>query len=313
MLSVYAIKIDGASFEIKGIISYELNRDIDAVCDSFRISFLSENQLDEIVSIKAYDGDRFVFNGLVDTQRESYGKNGFECFIYARSSACILVDNEAKPCTYTNPTALSLFMRNAGGFGFSSSLPRLFYNCDYQVNKGTSCYGAINNFVRGLTGKNIFINPDNELFIPSGDGNICLDDYEIMSVKRVINRGSLISQADYKINSNNDYCYHIKSRFLEEQGVYTLVNLNLSSLPVWQRETTAENIIKNSAANYHKYEVVVSGVAFADMYDSASSMQYDFGDYYISGISISFSSNGEKTKITLNKSLDLKEIRYVAE
>lgn len=316
MLSFEITDISDKASIINQVSSYELCRDIDAPCDSLRITFLSEGSLNEICKIKAYLNGDIVFNGIVDTQREQMTSKGRECFIYARSTACLLVDNEATPFRYNNPSALTLFTKNARDFGFLYGLPELICNADYQVNKGTSCYGAINNFVKGLTGKSVVVNPNNMLVLASGDGNICIDDYLILSEKRIINRGRLVSRADYKINSNNNYSYHIKSRLLEGRGISCSRKINLSALPAWQREQRAHNIIEDACSSYYTIELIVDGFAIANVFDKAvGSLKAidDFSDYRISSICASLDQNGEVTRLILNKQFDLEEITYVAE
>lgn len=316
MLKFIATDIDNNTILIDSISEYELCKDADAPCDSLRLCFLHPESLNELKQIKAFLNDEIVFNGFVDTQREQIDKNGAECFIYARSSACLLVDNEATPCRYSKPSALTLFTKNARELGFLCKLPELICNADYQVDKGTSCFGAINNFIKGLTGKSMTVNAKNELVLASGDDTLLLNDYAILSEKRIINRGRLISSADYKINSVDGYSHHIKSQFLEKRGVFCSRKINLSALPLWQRELKAQSIINDACSSYYTIEVNADGFVSANPYDKAVGTLNTIKSlegYYVSSVCAKLNSLGETTRITLIKQFDLEEITYVDE
>lgn len=91
---------------VDGVVSYELSKTAQAPADGLRLTFLSDKKLPCINRVLAYDGDELIFNGIADTQRQSVTSTGISCFVYARSTACILLDNEAKPYTYDSPSAI---------------------------------------------------------------------------------------------------------------------------------------------------------------------------------------------------------------
>lgn len=314
-LKFVASDINSNELVIKDIVSYELSKDIDAACDGLRIIFNTECAVDELKAIKAYYGDCLIFNGFVDSQSDSINANGRECFVYARSSACVLLDNEAEPRSYYFPSTASLFSKNAQEFGFVNKLPLYAIQHSYLVGKGVSCYGAINNFIKGITGKSICVNPNNELIIPQGEGCVDFDKLDIISEKRTIGRGRLVSLIDYKIDGDMKYSHHIKSRFLERNGIRASKKINLTTLPVWQREGNAKHTLSKNAEEYYKIEAVVLGGVAVDFYDRAIGTS-GFGEldgYYVAGLCISYDIRGERTKITLCKKLDLEEISYVVE
>jgi prophage tail gpP-like protein len=70
------------------------------------------------VRAEAYNGDKKIFNGFVDRQVASVSGEEKSVFIYARSSAAVLVDNEALPSQYHRPSARQLWFHNAREFGF---------------------------------------------------------------------------------------------------------------------------------------------------------------------------------------------------
>lgn len=315
LLKFLLYDLDENAFEINNVISYELSRNIDAACDGLRLSFTADFSLDEINRVEIYNGDEKIFNGCCDTQRDSVSSQGYDCFIYARSSACILVDNEAKPFTYNCPSAKTLYIENAEEHGFIYSLPEIYCNSGYQVNKGMSCFSAINSFVYGITGKNMLINVNNEIVLPDSNSSVSPDDYHIISEKRIINRGSVISSVDYRAYNENDYSHHIKSRFFESKKINRTIKRNLLSLPEWQRDCTLMNTLRSAASSYNTIELVIDGCADLPLYADAeykSSRLGNVENYCISSVCIIGDKNGERTRLTLSKSIDLKEITYVA-
>ncbi len=314
MLDFFVTDINGETTHITDIVSFELSRSVDTACDGLRLNFVSKNLLDEVVKVAVYDGGQLVFNGYADTQRESADKNGWAVFIYARSSACLLTDNEAKPVTYTCPSAFSLYYQNARQFGFECDFPYLYCDYDYQVGKGVSCYGAINDFVCGITGYNIDVDPYVVIKLASPNTLAKLDKNCVMSEKRSINRGDLITCIDYKATGDNAYDHHLKSRYLEQRQINKRQKINLSTLPDWQKEFTVKNRLYSLCKDYYTIELMLRGYHHLDLYNKVEYDSARFGrceDYYVSKIVVKNSDDGCVTKITLNKNIDMQEINYV--
>lgn len=314
-LKFIAKSIDDVEIELEGVLSYEISRDIDAPCDALRLTFKSNANVPELTDIKAFNSNELVFNGIIDTQRASKNQNGVEHFIYARSTASVLIDNEAEPRSYCSPTSTSLFHINAEEFGFVNKLPAILSEHNYLVNKGVSRFGAINNFVYGITGKNISVNPQNEIILQESVGEIDFNKLSVISEKRIINRGNLLSQIDYKIDGDIKYSHHIKSRFLEQRGINTSKKINLSSLPSWQKEYSPRVSLSSALMEYYKAEITVDGFVECRLYDKASgnSNLGSLGECFVTSVSNILDSKGERTKFVLSKKYDLEEITYVAE
>ena len=316
MLKIVFTDIDGNDFYAENISSVELSRTAGAACDGIRINYFTERSMSEINRVHVYSGEGLVFNGYCDTQRETVEGQGRRCFVYARSSACLLTDNEAEPVTYNRPTAGSLCIDNAREFGFECEIEDIVCNSDYTVGKGTSRYSAVNDFVCGIIGSDIVITPDNKIMLPDYDSVISIDSKDIESEKILINRVGAVSRIDYKIKNDTSYKYHLKSRYLEQRGINRGVLVNVSSLPKWRQDGTVLNRLKKYSSNYNCIELKVGGFVNANLYSGVKydSKTVDCTDgYYISEIVYNFDKNGEYTTLTLSKNIDLKEIRYVAE
>lgn len=316
MLSFLLYDLNDSVIEPNIILSYELSRNSDAPCDGLRLNFTNEKSIDEIYRVEAFEEGKLIFSGYVDNQREELNKNGYQSFIYARSTACLLVDNEAVPRSYQKPSVNSLFLINAKEFGFVSKLPNFSCSANYVVSKGTSCYDAINNLVSGVLGKNVVISPHNQLMIFDSENELQLDKYKIMSEKRVISRGNAISVVDYKVDSDLSYNYHMKSKFVEGKRINRRRKMNISTLPMWQQEYTLRNVLRRSCELYDSIEFVLDGchsIQLDSRVKYSSKYLGDLENYYINSCHLICDSKGERTKIVACKKIDLEEISYVAE
>lgn len=294
--------LDGKIITPESVLSYEWTRDADAACDGLRLSFLSE-PIGEAAEIRAYYNGSLVFNGFCDYQSESDGKT----FVYARSLTALLVDNEAAQITLNSPCVSALFYLNAKPFGFKNRIKNYSLNADYTVQKGTSCYGAINNFVRRFTDNNIAVSPGGELYIPKGDVKYTVNPESVINSVKVINRGNAVSRVDFK--TDGEYNRHRISKALSEKGINRSRRVNLFALEDFKKETAAGSIIKNSARDYYSGIITVTGVVCAEL---GSPVVYEgFEGYRISALKTAMTKEGITTKISLNKSFDLKEADYV--
>lgn len=306
----------GRALKAEEVISYELLCEADAPCDGLRLSFFCESAVGEICVVRAYRQDKLVFNGFCDKQKITLSESGEICFIYARSSAALLVDNEAVPCQYENPSARQLWFSNAKDFGFEISLPELYSENSYLVPKGTSCYGAINDYVCAVSGAPVYATPDNVLKVYEESKAVKrLADYPVLSLSYVINRSEPISQVDYKINSADNYSYHLKSDFVQQTGIRRKRMINLSSVPLWQRKINAEKIIKNSLDAYYSVSAVLLGECGLEIYDRVA---VDFEglmkdeEFYVSELAFCKNKNGERTTVLLKKKINGEMVNYVA-
>lgn len=310
-------EIDGKIHTPKNIIYYEISSEVGAACDGLRLSFIDKNVFNEIEKVEVYDDNELIFNGFCDVQKITTGKGKFKYFIYARSSASLLIDNEAKPCQYNSPSASGLWCSNAKDFGFSCELPEVYSKNNYIVSKGTSCYGAINNFIFSVYGKNIYVTAQNVIKTFEESERVkYLANYNIASFSYSINRSEPISDIDYKINASDNYIYHFKSKFAEEKRIKRKRLLNLSSIPAWQRETTVTKRINDSILDYYSAEVVVLEKCDLKLFDRVIVNLNDFSlddEFIVYEIVKSKNRNGESTKILLKKKAKGELINYVAQ
>lgn len=309
-------EIGGKMHTPKNIDYYEIVSEVGTACDGLRLSFFHNEIFGEIERIEVYDDDELIFNGFCDVQKTSASSGKFKYFIYARSSASLLIDNEAHPFQYSSPSSTSLWFKNAKEFGFSCKIPEVFSKNNYLVSKGTSCYGALNNFVFSIYGTNIYVTPRNEIKVFEESEELKhLSNYNITSFLYTINRSEPISDVDYKINAYDNYVYHFKSKFAEQKGIKRRRLYNLSSIPAWQRENTVSKKINDSIVDYYSAEVIILEKCDLKLYDRVLIDLKDFNlneEFLVYEIVKSKNKNGEKTTVVLKKKQKGDLINYVA-
>lgn len=307
--------IDDKEYTHQNLLEINFTQTASVACDCFSAVFKSDTAISEIVTVKVYENDVLLFNGFCDNQKISEDKNGFEIYFYARSTASLLVDNEAEPFTYNKPTANQLCFTFAKPLGFDCELPSIKSDEKYEVAKGTSCFDAISQFVSLTNRGQIYVTPQNSIRIYEKSSDIkSLNAYRILSVCAVINRSEPLSEILFKRTSLSGYKLHTRSQVneglkLNERRQY----INLTSLPQWQREYAVLERLKSSFENYKILEVTVAGYASDKLYQrlSYSSKIGEFEDYILTEKKYTIDKNGRQTRLTLKKEIDIKEITYV--
>lgn len=102
------------------------------------------------------DSGGTAFIGILDEIRTSLG-NSAKLFLQARSPVGVLLDSEAMPVTYPNPSLQILFSACAEPYGFHlSEEENEFMKISYSVEKGKSEWQALNGFCKKFLGKSLF-------------------------------------------------------------------------------------------------------------------------------------------------------------
>lgn len=297
-----------------GIVSAVLTQTAEVACDSLSIKIIGGKSLDEIERVYAYKNNKLIFNGYCDCQRTTADERGFETYIYARSSACLLVDNDAFAYTYNRPSAQSLFDAYAKPFGFSYKLDDICTFKKYEVSSGSSLYGAINLLVSTITGNSIRINADNEIFMLKPSENILsLNDFSVISAKSIINRSEPISAVNYKKEFSYLYDCHTYSQLAEKLGFSRQRYVNLAALPSWQRNYKISKMLKDSFKDYKRLEITLKGYVESELlqrFDYSGKLG-DFNDYLLFEKIYSIDENAEQTKLILRENIDISEVNYV--
>ena len=305
--------------KLKGfkVLSYELSSGLAAACDGLRLYLYSETAVSSIQAVYAFQNGKKIFNGSADKIQIRADNSGYTLFVYARSGAAVLVDNEAYPGQYNCPTSKQLWYHHARPFGFSCGLPEVFSQSEYVVSKGQSCFGAIDRFMQYACGKSIYVTPEMELRVFETPGKVkTLDAQKMLSACVTVDQSSVISRIDYKTNSAEKYVYRLESRFAAEKGISARKLINLSSLPVWQREAEAQRQITRSLENYFTVTVMLAGDAdlcLADLVYADLERLGVKGVFEVCALIRKKNAGGTSTSVTLRKEINGELINYVAE
>lgn len=314
-MKVIIKNISDKEFTLEKITELSFSQSYGAPCDAVMLSFKDNFDLDEVYSVRLYDRDRLIFNGYCDNQKRLADEKSITGRIYARSSACLLVDNKSQPFTYLCPTARQLFLACAADKGFGFDLPDLSRNDKYEVSMNTSCFGAINNFVSLLTGSRIFVDADDVIRLHQLSENVKgLDSLKLISTTEIINRSQLLSQINFKDSLSKEYTLHTSSRLAEKLKINRQEYINLTSLPSWQRDYTIEKRLNSSFNDYRIIEASVCGYCDEELGQrfTVTDSGGEISEYVLRDKHYTYCSSGGKTKLTLKKICDTGGFTYVA-
>lgn len=300
---------------IEAVSAFSFTQTADAACDSLRAVFFSDRAVGEIQYVRAYIGSELVFNGCCDCQKHTRDSRGERYAFFARSSACLLVDSEAQPCIYNGPSARQLCRSMTEAYGFVCMLPELYSDMSYEVQKGTSCFGAVNRFVLLRSGCGMYVTPNNEIRLREASADIQqTEKYELLSSVHCFNRSEPYRKISYKKSfSEPAYRIHTESMLAASLGISRSGYLNLSALPQWQREGDVLRKLKTSYENYETLTLKVQGYVkepLLQRYDCRS-VTGSNGLFSLAEKQYCCNENGDYTVLTLKKIVDIKEITYV--
>lgn len=148
MVEAYLIKPDESRQAVDNIVSFTINREIGAADDlTIRIAQREQSQLSASRIELLIDG-AVEFSGIIDEL--SFAENGGGSFvlIYARSTAALLLDNEAKPCDYKNADSELIVQNHIAPFGLESVCDDGGEYTDLSVYKGISHWQVIKSFCK---------------------------------------------------------------------------------------------------------------------------------------------------------------------
>lgn len=298
------------------VLSYVWSADANAACDGLRLTFLCGENMPQIYRVYVYDGEDCVFNGYADVQKVTMDASGCSCFLYARSSACLLVDNEAQPVSLVQPTSHQIFSCFAKEFGFENALPETAVDTLYLVQKGTSCFGVLHDFIQNACGSNVYVNAQNELCVYQTGSRLIVPQEQILSFSRITERGAPVSSYYYKIDSSEPYLHRLTSGYLNQAAIQRRRYVNLAAYPAGQRERLLKQKMYEKAQSYDCLEMTVQGEVtvplFASLQSDGTQLQA-YAGYLLYARELSGSSSGVQTKLNFKKKVDLQEVAHVAE
>lgn len=313
-MTIWLETIDETRLPCSQILSAEISAALDAPCDSLSVWFRAESAPQEIVHVQAEQDGRLLFSGLVDRQTAQTDADGFRCFLYARSDAALLADNEAEPMTLYRPGTDSVLAMTAAPFGFTSALAPAALQTEFDITKGMSLYAVIRSFYWAAKGQDIWVDCE-QCIRPAEPGEpYTFLPETILQVRAVINRAEPISTVDYKSDGDTAYVRHCKSLLAQEAGIQRVRKVSLNSTPQWLRKNKAARLIQTAANNYRQAELTLRGLPAAALCGQVQLQMPRLGlegTYMIQEIRRCISPSGSRTELLLSKPCDAKEMHYV--
>lgn len=191
-----------------------INSSTDIAADDITVVFLYSKKYGDGDFVFVYDDERLVFKGQIDEIKNILNSGSFSTKITARSMAAFLLDNEAEPVTYSNPSADFIFDRHIKPFGFTQykadTVP--FYG-PFKIEKGMTHWQVLEKFCKKKYGASPRICGDSTVLFTGCNSDKTLvfsdmkdnGDFCILSVVENTKRCSVISDVRLKLVQSKGY------------------------------------------------------------------------------------------------------------
>ena len=282
--------------------------ELDVPADSLVLSCAYDPEIfDQGDRIAAYDGDRLIFEGQLDELSRVHMDKGLALKLCARSAAAVLLDNEAEPLSYRNPTAALMYYKHLEPFGLTDVefdlTPVLGY---MRIDKGMTQWQAVERFCKIRYGSKLRISGSGKVYLKGfksdkkvkfGDGGI--EYYSIIENKC---RHKLISEVKLKVSKTAGYLSTMKNPNPESKFIKRVRYVNASA----ENNTlsTADNIIERGNFDSRYIKLNFKGCVTDILGASAEIKDKAFGNLSgltVRAISYALSQNGEFTTVVLGE------------
>lgn len=314
--------LNGTIITLNNPLSVKISMDEDAPADSITAQFVIDSDSeyykafvnDQLVKIKVYDVDksRIILNGLIDEQIVSVNDKGIILTVVARSTASLLLDNEAKPQIYNSFNSELLYKRHLkpyGYIGFNNTEDRRYIGI-FEVGKGVSEWQVIEKFCKEFMIRAPRIKPNNtvDFLNEYKDSGITFSNKDntglfYSSIEENYKRYKLISEVFVRSFKDGNYDNRIKDNVSINRGIIRKRYINAvgdNKSPIFR----GTELIKN--ANYESFELKITypGGIPIELFDKVTVDDEIIGTISnLIAVSISYTldKTGEKCKITFRK------------
>ena len=310
MLTIKITGADNRSFTIDSALTVKLDSDMAVPADSLTVTCPYSGAIRKNAqSIQAYDGGRLVFTGQIDSVDSIKRPQGVILKITARSLAAALLDNEAEPVTYLNPTAVMIESRHLRPFGITlAEKDNLPYYDFLKIDKGMSHWRVIERFCRARYHSEPRISGDGTAYfnsLPSGGEAVFSDAGDgipYLSLNESRRPYRLISEIRLKFRQANTYGSVIRNANPEAQRVTRVRYVNAAA----DKTTlaTADKMLENSNRRSYLLKLNCAGCHTGLLGKKAAvrdSVLGNIGGLTVRKVSYTVSSRGEFSYIELEK------------
>lgn len=310
MLKYTVTDNNGRETELDNVLTAVLDSDIDVPADSLTVTVLFDSAIrSKAEGIRAYMGDRLLFRGKLDSVMTIKTASGVLLKLSARSPAAALLDNEAEPVTYSNPTAVLIERKHLSPFGITladgDGIP--LYD-RLKIEKGMSHWQVARSFCRSRYGSELRVTGDGRAFfrgVPAGETSVFSDfggDVVYYNIRENIRRHRLISEIKLKFSQANTYSSSLKNTNPEASGVTRVRYLNAAADHTTL--VTADKMLQNSNRESYVLTLWCRGCHTERLGSAAKvddSVLGTVGGLTVRGVKYISDRQGERSIITLKK------------
>lgn len=301
MLSIKAVDILGNEVDLGSPLKATLCKDVDVPADSVELS-ISGTCISKLKILELYKDGALVFSGEVDEQIEEISQSPHTELV-ARSSAARLIDSEAYPMSFINPSAEDIFKHCAKPLGFTALFgENKEYPGRFTVAKGTSCFAVIKRFAQEVyksmprcEGDAIYIDGirKTDKIIFGGEG-VAFESLRVADL-----RCNLVSKVLIKLKDGEGYTKAVVNSKAEAEGINRTRYLN-ATLGSSSSLADADRILADAENKSFYAEVLCRGF-FGDALGKSAEVFGLDEELYVSALRYTLEKNGEYTKLTLKR------------
>lgn len=293
---------------LDNVLTVILNADVEVPADDLTITIPYDEKISENADyITVFLDEKTVFKGQIDEIIGIKSTDGAITKITARSPSAFLLDNEAEPLTYINPSADFIFSRHLKPFGLTE------YNADdvpffgtLKIDKGMTHWQVFRNFCINRYGAEPRITGEGKAYFKGFETGETIffgkSGVEYTSIRESKRRFKLISEVRLKLTESGTYGGNIKNENPDCDGIERVRYVNATADKTTIQ--TADNIIRKSNSDSYSIALECVGCLIKSIGRSAVLDDEMFGrieNLTVRKIRYSVGTDGEKTTVTLGK------------
>ena len=306
MLRCYGVDTQSRVHSLPALCRLRISSGADTPADSLRLLLYGLYE-EEFTGVYVYSNEKLVFSAVVDEQIAKVDDNSTTELI-CRSRAGVLLDNEARPRNFVNPSCEVLFRAFAQPLGFDRfEGENKAFQGEYSVSKGVSCYEVLDTFSKSVYGKPLkvtddavcfgFKNEGSELYFSDDGKGLPFTDFTHTRL-----RHRQISKIHLKLKEGEDYTAWIQDENAENIGIIRQRYMDVS-YKSGQSVTDAKDAINKGIARSREISLVYPGV-LTDVVSSPAKVRVQgrvYEGYEVKNLEYTYDNDTSQTRLTLSR------------
>ena len=306
MLRIEAVNVHGQRFELCPCNKAVIRQEAGVPADIFEGDFpyvISE----ELGFLYVYSNGTLLFEGVVDEQISTCSQRE-NTQVVARSFAALLLDNEAMPQSFVNPSFEVIFKRYFEPLGFEKfEGENVNLSGEFKVTKGMSCYKVLKNFVSKagcdlpfIKGRVIDLRGNKSGSVAEFSDKESLGSFRYKSFKERLKRCELLSEIRVRTGEQSLYSVTVSDEDCINRGVVRIRYLN-ASMQGGLYKKTAQGMIDKARQKEYSLELECDSLVWGVLSCGARVTRGDrvYENLSVGEVTYTFCKNGENTRITL--------------